>query len=68
MARRMRDRVLNVRLSEEEAKMLGALAEYEGAPVSSWVRHSIRESFRLLSSDPIFARFVSAKAVSPRKR
>ncbi len=64
----MRDRVLNVRLSEEEAKMLGALAEYEGASVSSWVRHSVRESFRVLSKDPVFARFVSAKADSPRRR
>jgi hypothetical protein len=68
MTSRLRNRVLNVRLSEDEAKMLGALAAYDGAPVSSWVRHSIRDSFRVLSSDPAFARFASAKTASPRKR
>jgi hypothetical protein len=57
---RKRDRVLNVRLTEEEATMVAALAEYDGFAISSWVRHVIRESFRV--------RLSAAKTASPRKR
>ncbi|HEX7668382.1 MAG TPA: hypothetical protein VF395_02305 [Polyangiaceae bacterium] len=46
MTERKRERVLNVRLTEEETTMVAALAEQDGLNVSDWVRRTIRTTFR----------------------
>jgi len=46
MAERKRERVLNVRLADEETEMVAALAELDGLNVSDWIRRTIRTSFR----------------------
>jgi len=60
MVERKRERVLNVRLTDEETEMVAALAEQDGLNVSDWIRRTIRTSFRKAFSTP-------AKPKAPRK-
>ena len=46
MAERKRERVLNVRLTDDEVRMLSAIAELDGLNQSDWVRRTIRTTFR----------------------
>jgi predicted HicB family RNase H-like nuclease len=46
MVDRKRSRNLNVRLLDEEVRMLEAIAENDGLSVSDWIRQSIRAAFR----------------------
>jgi DNA-binding GntR family transcriptional regulator len=41
-----RTRSLNARLSDEELRMLAAVAQREGTTASAWLRRKIRESYR----------------------
>jgi hypothetical protein len=41
-----RERVLNVRLTDDEVRMLSAIAELDGLNQSDWVRRTIRTTFR----------------------
>lgn len=46
MVERKRQRVLNVRLGDDEIEMITRLADYDGISVSDWVRQTIRRAFR----------------------
>ncbi len=41
-----RNRTLHVRLKDEEARMLAAVAAREGDTASAWLRRKIREAFK----------------------
>jgi len=41
-----RTRNLNARVTDEELRMLNAVAEREGTTASAWLRRKIRESYR----------------------
>jgi hypothetical protein len=41
-----RERMLNVRLDDDEVRMLAALAEHDGLGISDWIRRTIRTAFR----------------------
>ena len=40
-----REQRLNVRFTEDEARMVKALAEHEGMSISDWVRQAVRRAF-----------------------
>ncbi len=40
------DRNLHVRITDEELRMLGAVAAREGDTASAWLRRRIREAYR----------------------
>ena len=46
MSERKRERVLNVRLTGDEVRMLSAIAELDGLNQSDWIRRTIRTTFR----------------------
>jgi len=46
MSERKRERVLNVRLTGDEVRMLSAIAELDGLNQSDWLRRTIRTTFR----------------------
>ncbi|HEY4012052.1 MAG TPA: DUF6290 family protein [Polyangiaceae bacterium] len=45
MVERQRERVLNVRINDDEERMLKALAEHHGMSISDVVRQYIRRAF-----------------------
>ncbi|GEM_PF-1331447 len=51
MVERKRQSNLNVRLLEEEHRMLDVLSEHEGLSVSDWVRQTVRAAYRKLVGD-----------------
>jgi len=53
MVERKRERVLNVRLAEDETRMVAALAELDGLNISDWVRRTIRVAFRKAFPEPV---------------
>lgn len=44
-------RKLDARMSEEEMRMLAAVAEREGTTASAWLRRKIREAYRRFFGD-----------------
>jgi len=59
MAERKRTKHLNVRLTDEETRMLEALAQNDGLSISDWIRQSVRHAFRRT--------FTPAKPTQPKK-
>lgn len=49
---RRRDRMINVRMTEEEYEMLSAVAEHEGLNLSSWLRQAFRKAYKRLFGAP----------------
>lgn len=48
MSERKRERMVNVRLTEEEYEWLVKLAEESGLTYSAWLRQAIRKAFKAL--------------------
>jgi DNA-binding GntR family transcriptional regulator len=47
-----RTRNLNARVTDEELRMLNAIAEREGTTASAWLRRKIREAYRRFFDEP----------------
>lgn len=46
-----KDKIFQLRYSDEEAEMLKKVAENRGLPASAWLRMTIREEFRKLKKE-----------------